>query len=230
MFKALSLCLVCLCFACVGCAADGHRVDRHPDSSDWTPLFAGDLSNASAPDGVWSVEDGELTASADRVIWTNDSYDNFVLDLEFKVGSNANSGVIVYCSNPGRWIPNSVEVQILDDGGDRWADVPNNQRCGAIFGHVGPSERVSRPAGEWNRMTITCVGPRIDVTLNGSHVTTIDMTEFTSAQTNPDGTPIPSWLSTPAAELATQGQIGLQGKHGGAPIWFRNIRIRELGE
>ena len=36
------------------------------------------------------------------------------------------------------------------------------------------------------------------------------------------------WLSTPLADLPTSGKIGFQGKHGGAPIWFRNIRIREL--
>jgi len=230
MLKVLTLCLAFFGVMCVGCTSNGHRVDRHPDSGDWAPLFAEDLSNATGPDGVWTVDDGVLTASADRVLWTNDSYDNFVLDLEFKTGPNANSGVIVYCSNPGNWIPNSVEVQILDDAGDRWTDVPDNQRSGSIFGHVGPTQRVSRPAGEWNRMTLTCVGPQIDVVLNGTHVTTIDMTQYTSAQTNPDGTPIPNWLSTPAAELATQGQIGLQGKHGGAQIWFRNIRVRELGQ
>jgi hypothetical protein len=56
----------------------------------------------------------------------------------------------------------------------------------------------------------------------------MDMSLWTSAKTNPDGSEIPSWLSTPFAELPTQGRIGFQGKHAGAPIWFRNIRIREL--
>ena len=36
---------------------------------------------------------------------------------------------------------------------------------------------------------------------------------------------IPSWLPTPFAELPTKGYIGLQGKHGDANIFFRNVRI-----
>jgi hypothetical protein len=34
-------------------------------------------------------------------------------------------------------------------------------------------------------------------------------------QDQPDGSEIPSWLSTPFAELPTHGNIGLQGKHAG---------------
>jgi hypothetical protein len=28
------------------------------------------------------------------------------------------------------------------------------------------------------------------------------------------------------AELPTKGRIGLQGKHAGAPIYFRNVKIK----
>ncbi len=45
---------------------------------------------------------------------------------------------------------------------------------------------------------------------------------------NPDGSDIPEWLSKPAASLPLEGHIGLQGKHAGAPIYFRNIKIKEL--
>jgi len=82
--------------------------------------------------------------------------------------------------------------------------------------------------GEWNRMTIVCRGQRISVMLNDERVTNMDMSKWTSATTNPDGSEIPSWLSTPFAELPTKGRIGLQGKHAGAPIFFRNIKIREM--
>jgi hypothetical protein len=30
------------------------------------------------------------------------------------------------------------------------------------------------------------------------------------------------------AELPTPGHVGLQGKHGGVPIWFRNMKIKAL--
>lgn len=64
--------------------------------------------------------------------------------------------------------------------------------------------------------------------LNGELVTELDMALWTSAETNPDGSEIPSWLSKPLAELPTFGHIGFQGKHAGAPIYFRNIKIKEL--
>jgi hypothetical protein len=72
------------------------------------------------------------------------------------------------------------------------------------------------------------VGKQIDVVLNGLHVTSMDMSLWESAKKNPDGSDIPAWLSKPYAGLPTNGKIGLQGKHAGAPIWFRNVKIKEL--
>jgi hypothetical protein len=86
---------------------------------------------------------------------------------------------------------------------------------------------VKRP-GEWNRMTVTCRDQMINVMINGETVSVMNMALWTSAKTNPDGSEIPSWLSTPFAELPTHGNIGLQGKHAGAPIYFRNMKIKEL--
>ena len=77
-------------------------------------------------------------------------------------------------------------------------------------------------------MTITAKGSLIKVVLNGELVTKTDLRNHTSAKKNPDGSEIPSWLSTPLAELATKGRIGLQGKHGNASIYFRSVRIKEL--
>ena len=82
--------------------------------------------------------------------------------------------------------------------------------------------------GEWNRYKITCKDKMITVVLNGEKVTEMDMAKWTSATENPDGSKIPPWLSTPFAELATKGKIGLQGKHAGAPIYFRNLKIKEI--
>jgi hypothetical protein len=126
------------------------------------------------------------------------------------------------------WIPNSVEIQIADDFAEQWARSPKTWQCGAIFGHLAPSKSVVKKPGQWNRFTIKCVGQKIDVALNGEPITSMDMSLWTSAKTNPDGSEIPAWLNKPYAELPTKGRIGLQGKHAGAPIWFRNIKIREL--
>lgn len=201
---------------------------EHPEVNKWEDLFAPDLSNAIFPEGVWTFENGILTASEDQNIWTEKVYDNFIIDLEFKVADGTNSGVVVYCSDIDDWIPNSVEIQIADDSAEKWANSPKSWQCAAIFGHLPASEsRVKKP-GEWNRMTITCQDKMIYVMLNGKTVTEMNMDLWTSATTNPDGSEIPSWLSTPFAELPTEGRVGFQGKHAGAPIYFRNMKIREI--
>jgi hypothetical protein len=201
---------------------------KHPDVSGWPNLFAADLSNAQFPAGVWTVAEGVMTASEDQAIWTVRDYENFTLDLEFRTAPGTNSGVIVYCSDIANWIPNSVEIQIADDFAEQWAKEPATWHCGAIFGHLGPTKSAVKKPGEWNRYTITCLGKRITVVLNGEKVTEMDMSLWTSAKTNPDGSEIPAWLSRPFAELATKGRIGFQGKHAGAPIFFRNIKIKEM--
>ncbi len=200
----------------------------HPDVSQWEDLFAPDLSNAVYADTVWTFEDGILTASEDQCIWTQKDYDNFIIDLEFKTAPKTNSGVIVYCTNTEDWIPNSVEIQIADDFAEEWSSQPKTWQCGAIFGHLGATKSLVKAPGEWNRYTITCVDKKIYVMLNGETVTDMDMSLWTSAETNPDGSEIPPWLSTPFADLPTHGVIGLQGKHAGAPIFFRNMKIKEL--
>ena len=200
----------------------------HPDSSSWPALFQQDLGDAEFPEGIWTSTDGVLTASEDQTIWTRRDYENFMLDLEFKNGPGANSGVIVYSSDLKNWIPNSVEIQIADDHHEKWSKAPKSWWCGAIFGHQPATEsRVKKP-GEWNRLTLACRGSKIAVVLNGALVNEVDLSRFTSAERNPDGSEIPPWLSRPKATLEPRGRIGLQGKHGGAAIHFRNIRITQL--
>jgi len=200
----------------------------HPNSAKLENLFKSDLSNASFPEGVWTFDQGVLTASEDQAIWSAKEYKSFILDLEFKTADGTNSGVIVYCTNKENWIPNSVEIQIADNFAKQWAESPKTWQCGAIFGHLAATKSLVKKPGEWNRFTITCEGKIITVALNGEVINKMDMDLWTSATKNPDGSDIPSWLSTPFNQLPTHGFIGLQGKHAGAPIYFRNIKIKEL--
>jgi hypothetical protein len=204
--------------------------DKHPNTTEagWSNLFNTDLSNAIFEKGVWTVSDGVFTASKDEALWSEKAFDNFILDLEFKNADSTNSGVIVHASDIKEWIPHSVEIQITDDYSDKWSKVVPSWQCAAIFGHQAATKRTVKKAGEWNHYTITCVDKKIWVVLNGELVNTCDMSLYTSAKTNPDGTEIPSWLSNPMASLPLHGHIGFQGKHAGAPIYFRNIKIKEL--
>ena len=208
--------------------ADHHK---HPDTSGegWKPLFNKELSNAKHPKGVWTRDKaGVLTASEDQAIWSEKKYNDFVLDLEFKTAESTNSGVIVHCSDIKNWIPNSVEIQIADDHAKQWKNAEKTWQCAAIFGRLGAKKSNVKKPGEWNRYTITCKGKMIYVVLNGELVTEMDMSKWTDPKKNPDGSDIPSWLSKPAATLPLEGHIGFQGKHAGAPIYFRNIKIKEL--
>lgn len=226
LYILFCLMLAAFCTYAAEPAAEGPLT--HPDSTNWESLFAPDLSNAIKPEGVWTIENGELTASKDEAIWSEKDYENFILDLEFKNAEETNSGVIVYCSDIKDWIPNAVEIQIADDHAKKWAESPKSWQCGAIFGHLPASKSMVKKPGEWNRFTIRCVGKHIDVALNGEHVVSMNMDDYTSAKTNPDGSEIPAWLSKPKNILPTKGKVGFQGKHAGAPIWFRNIKIKEL--
>jgi len=205
-----------------------YPLNKHPDSESWQNLFNEDLSNAIYPDSVWSFANGVLTATEDQNIWAQKDYDNFVLDLEFKNADGTNSGVVVYCSDMENWIPNSVEIQIADDFNEKWAKSVKNWQCGAFFGRKAATKSMVKKPGEWNRFTITCIDNKMYVILNGEQINEIDLTKYTDAKVNPDGSPAPSWLSNPLAEMATKGKIGLQGKHAGAPVYFRNIRIKEI--
>ncbi|HEY0055071.1 MAG TPA: DUF1080 domain-containing protein [Pedobacter sp.] len=225
MRPALILLTAVLLFS--GCAST--QLNKHPNSSTWKSLFKEDFSDAIAPTGeVWTFENGVLTASKDENLYSKQQYNDFIIDLEFKTAEGTNSGVIVHVSDTKNWIPNSVEVQIADDFADQWSKAPKNWQSGAVFGHQAATKSNVKKPGEWNRYTVTCKGKMIWVVLNGELVNEFDMSKFTSAKTNPDGSEIPGWLSNPLASLPLRGHIGLQGKHAGAPIYFRNIRIKEL--
>jgi len=216
-----------------GCATQPACI--HPDTSakGWRNLLGdGPLEQvADFKPGTWR-RDGKdgITSTVDRALWFKGTYENFVLDFEYKLDPEANSGVIIYCSDLKNWIPNSVEVQLLDDDGAKWRNDPPRLKNGGLYGHVGPAKSAVKPAGEWNRMTVWAEGKHVKVAVNGQPSVDVDLAQYTSAKVNPDGTPIQPWLSKPMAELPTKGAIGLQGKHGGACPYFRNVRILERGK
>ena len=50
-----------------------------------------------------------------------------------------------------------------------------------------PRVNAQKPAGEWNHMTITARGPKIEVALNGETVSEIDLDQWTEPGKRPDG-------------------------------------------
>ena len=198
-------------------------------AQEFKPLFKDDLSNATFNEGVWTIDkDGVLIATKDQIIWTQEDYSDFVLKLEFKNGEGTNSGVFVHASDTKKWVTDSVEIQLADDFSEKWSSKPRSWQCAAIFGRQGAFEKAVKQPGEWNQMVILVSGPIITVHLNGQRVNAVDLTDFKDAKKNPDGSKAPPWLKKPLATLPRKGKIGFQGKHGGAPIYLRNVQGMKL--
>ena len=207
----------------------------HPDTSakGWRNLLGdGPLEQvADFKPGTWQ-RDGKdgITSTVDSALWFKGTYENFVLDFEYKLDPEAHSGVIIYCSDLKNWIPNSVEVQLLDDNGAKWRNDPPRLKNGGLYGHVGPAKSAVKPAGEWNRMTVWAEGKHVKVAVNGQPSVDVDLAQYTSAKVNPDGTPIQPWLSKPMAERPTKGAIGPPGQPGGACPSSRTVRLLRRGK
>jgi hypothetical protein len=194
----------------------------HPGTAGWKDLFAPDLSNAIMEPGGWVIDKGVLVAKTHGTIWTKESYGDFVLDLEFKVAKNANSGVFLRAGDIKN-VLSALEIQIHEttDGG------PIGM-VGAIYDAKAPSKSMAKPAGEWNRYTITCQGSRVSLVFNGEKVIDADLEDWKEPRKNPDGTR--NKFAVALKDFARKGPIGFQGIHGKeeAPVWFRNLKIKVL--
>jgi hypothetical protein len=225
---------IILCFLFIGITFNAFAqnksivVQGQPMGKGWKNLFGNNLSKAIYDKSIWKDSSGVITASKDDAIWSFDEYDDFILDLDFQNADGTNSGVIVHATDIVEWIPNSVEIQIADDYSKQWSKAAPTWQCAAIFGRKPATNKSLKPAGEWNHFTITCKGKMISIVLNGTLVNECNMDDFTSSKVNPDGSNVPSWLKNPMSKLALRGHIGLQGKHAGAPIYFRNVKVFKL--
>jgi len=199
----------------------GLNAADHPDTKGWKNLFAADFSNATGGEG-WKWEDGILVATDHGTLWTKDSYSNFILDLEFKVAKESNSGVFLRSGNIKNTLA-ALEIQVHEstDGG-------KYGMVGALYDSMPPSKSMAKPVGEWNHYTITCKDSLVTLIFNGEEVLHADLNDWPEKGKNPDGTKnkFPQALK----DFARNGPLGLQGLHGKAqaPVWYRNIKIKIL--
>lgn len=197
-----------------------HAAD-HPDTTSWKDLIAPDFSNCVEA-GHWTFESGSLVAKDHETLWTKDSYGNFILDLEFKVEKESNSGVFLR-SGDIKNVLKALEIQVHDS-----TDSSKYGMVGAIYDAKPPTKSMAKPVGEWNRFTITCKDSLITVLFNGEEVIHADLNDWPEVKKNPDGTP--NKFPIALKDYARKGPIGFQGLHGKAqaPVWYRNIKIKAL--
>ena len=211
---------VALCGAAVASLSAAPK--SHPDTKGWTDLIAADFSDATLKPGEWVFENGTLVAKDHNTIWTKKSYTNFVLDLEFKVAKESNSGVFLRSGNI-KDVLAAREIQVHDS-----ADGALYGMVGAIYNAQPPSKNMSKPIGEWNHYTITCNGSHVSLIFNGEEVFDANLDKWKEPKKNPDGTA--NKFGKALKDFSRSGPIGLQGLHGKAqaPVWYRNLKIREL--
>jgi hypothetical protein len=120
----------------------------------------------------WYVDNGELICESgpDKqygYLSTEKPYDNFILDLDFKLEANGNSGVFIRSGIEGTKISGwQVEV------------APPMQSTGGIYESYGrgwlikpkPEDEKILKATDWNHMRIKAVGDEITTWLNGKQL------------------------------------------------------------
>ena len=204
------------------CVAAFEKMAGELKPGGWKRLIVDDLSNCVLTPGSWTMVEGVLSPKeGGGDIWTKDRYGDFVLDLEFKLAKNTNSGVFVRTGSIEEWLHTAIEVQVLDSYGKKEV---GREDCGAIFDCLAPRVNAVKAPGEWNRYTITCRGSMITVVLNGERIIEMDLNRWTEAHKNPDGTP--NKFNTAYKDMPRSGHIGLQ--YHGHPVWYRNLKIRTL--
>lgn len=183
------------------------------DSPRLQPLFNGrDLSGwVVMHGGEWAIDHGVLVGR-NGTNWTTNpeysgswlrterEYGDFILELEYAISERGNSGIHFRSALEKNPSFTGYEMQINDDAGRP----PRKSGTGSLYDVVAPTKNMSKPAGEWNQVRITCKGDRIQVTLNGEQI--VDF----------------------RGDRSKRGYIGLQNHDARSVVKFRNIRLAEI--
>ena len=206
-------------------------------------LFDGELTDIwECREGSWIVDaDGNLTCQMEEAVqkngkkrlrgmgylWTRQGFSDFVLELEYRLSKQANSGVF-FRTDPNDPVQGGLEIQLLDNEGIREANgkVDPKKQNVAFYDCQGPSLDASRAIGEWNHFRLSCRGPIMKIELNGKVVNEVDLREWTESGKNPDGTQ--NKFKKAMSQSSPTGRIGFQNH--GKQVWFRNVSIVNLGE
>jgi hypothetical protein len=157
---------------------------------------------------------------AGHIVTTN-QFDDFELIWEWKTGSGGNSGVMYrateYYDQPYKSAP---EYQLIDDVA--YASSPANQKTGAVYGIISPTNKVSVTPGVWYQCRLIVQGNHVEHWLNGRRIVQYELNSasFNSAVAGS------SFSSYTQFGKARKGFIAIQNWT--PEVWFRNIKLRSL--
>lgn len=196
------------------------------------------------PQQGWSIEDGTLIVADSNGgesenggdIVTVDQYENFELEVDFKITKGANSGIKYFVDtdlNKGKGSSIGCEFQILDDRfhPDAKKGKNGNRTLASLYDLItanalkfAPNEvtkkRVNKYA--WNRARIEVNGANVAHYING-----IKVVEYNrSGQEWKDLVASSKYKDWPNFGEAKKGNILLQDH--GDQVFYKNIKIKEL--
>ena len=198
----------------------------------WILLFDGETTKGwrnyknREADG-WAVTNGELYCKETGVskradLITIDQYENYELQIDWKISPKHNSGIIYMVTEEnGASYESGPEYQLIDDIG--YPDKLNDkQLSGANYDMQAPSAKVSKPTGEFNHTKIVINKGHVEHWLNGTKVVDYQLwtPEWEQQKANS------KWKDVKPYGMSKKGYIALQD-HGGG-VAFKNIKIKQF--
>jgi hypothetical protein len=210
-----------------------------PAPGDWVILFDGSsvahwrgFQREEFPFDGWSIDGDALKPRTEGTVIdliTRRQYRHYELELEWRVAPLGNSGIFVHVTeaHPQVW-HTGPEIQVLDDDGHPDGQDPKTS-AGSIFDLIAPTDKTLQPAGQYNRARLVVRGPRIEQYLNGRKILDLDLEslEFKRLVAESKFSKLPEFTRRYEGHIALQHASVSPLK---APVWFRQIRIRELPE
>lgn len=189
----------------------------------FVPLFDGKSLNGwklvKGHGPGYVVKDNTIVCPADGGgnLFTEKEYANFVFRFEFKSEPGGNNGVGIRAPYEGDAAYQGMEIQILDDGHEKYkGKIKSEQHHGSVYDVIPARTGFLKPAGEWNSEEIMANGSRIKVTLNGVIILDADLNMVQE----------PEVLKKHPGLKNKTGHVGFLGH--GSLLEFRNIRIKQL--
>jgi hypothetical protein len=192
------------------------------NEAEFKPVFNGaDLNGWIGATDSYEVVDGAIQCKAGHGgnLMTKGQFQDFVVRLEFKLPPGGNNGLAIRAESPNAdpAFSGGMELQVLDDGHEKYADLQDYQAHGSLYGLAPALRGFLRPAGEWNYQVVTVDGDNVVVQLNGFEILNANIAEVREKPL--DG-------REHAGAARTRGHFGFCG-HNDA-VAFRNIRIKTL--
>jgi hypothetical protein len=245
MKKLISLSLASIAAVLIVLPSCGQAVNTltpKEKKAGWVLLFDGkDFNGWRQCNGTempknWKIDDNAMEvftgegkkpgqmANGD-IVYGDKKFRNFELSIDWKASKMANSGIFFNVREiPGQAIYYAApEVQVLDN-----VDATDNKiashLAGSLYDILPADPKTVHPAGEWNTIVIRVENGKVTHTQNGVKVVEYEMwtPEWDNMVANSKFKDFPGWKEG----ISKEGYIGLQDH--GYPVWFRNIKIREL--